>query len=111
GTDSIGRADQKRLGQDTFEYLGVHFDARHDRLDRRGLEIEQAARRGADENELAAQPVRGQLSLQHILGGYITRGVAFVEMDEDLATLVGRNFEAAYGHRLHAVAGRVDMHD
>ena len=102
GADGIFRIGQQRLGQHAFEDFGVHLDAGHRRLDRRGLDVEQADRRGADEHQSAAQPVRSQPPLQDVLGGYVTRRIVLVEMHPELAVAVGRHHQPRHRHRLHA---------
>ena len=53
--DGIVRLRQHRVAQDAFQHLGVDFDARHGGIVGRGLQIEQAGRRGADEDKPAAR--------------------------------------------------------
>ena len=48
---------EERLGQYALENLGVHLDAGHGGLDRGGLGVEEADRRGADEYQPAAHAV------------------------------------------------------
>ena len=53
--DGIVRRRQHRLGQNVFQHLRVDFDARHGGIDRRRLQIEQARRRGADQDKPAGK--------------------------------------------------------
>ncbi len=86
----------------------MHFDPGHRRLDRRRLEVEQADRRGADQDEPAAKAIRRHGALQHILGRNEAGRIVLVEMHPELTVLIGRHFEARYRHGLHA--GIVDAH-
>ena len=54
----VVRRGQRRVGQDAFQHLGVDFDPGHGRIDGRGLLIEQAGRRGADQDQPLRDPIR-----------------------------------------------------
>ena len=86
----------------------MNLDAWNRGVDRRGLQIEQPDRRGADQNEPAVQPIRRHPALQNVLGRDVTRRIVFVEVDPELPVAVGRYFEAGHGDRPDA--GVVDPH-
>jgi hypothetical protein len=67
----------------------VHLDAGHSRLDRRGLSVEEADRRSADEHQPAAHAVGVDAAVQHIRRRNETRRIVLVEMDPELPVAVG----------------------
>ena len=80
----------------------MDLDAGHRRLDRRGLDVEEAGRRGADEHESAVKTIGRRASVQHIGGRYIARRIVLIEMHPELAVAVGRHFKTGHRHRAHA---------
>ena len=64
--DGVIRLRQQRMGQGALEHLGVDFDPRHRRIDRRGLDVVQPDRRGADQHQLARDLLRRDPPLEHI---------------------------------------------
>ena len=80
----------------------MDLDAGHRRLDRRGLDVEEADRRGADEHQPAAKTVGRRAPVQHIGGRNVARRIVLVEMHPELAVAVGRQFKAGHRDRAHA---------
>ena len=83
----------------------MDLDAGHGRIERRGLDVEQPDGRGADQHQLAGDPIGGDAALDHVLGRHVAGRVVRREMDPELAVAVGRNFEP--GHRDAFDAGGV----
>jgi hypothetical protein len=52
---------------------------------------------GADQNQLAADPVGGHVVLQNVLGRYVTVWVVRRKMNPELSIAVGRHFETGDG--------------
>ena len=78
--DGIARLRQHRVAENAFQHLGVDFDARHGGIVRRRLQIEQACRRGADEDKTAGEAIRGDAAFQHVDGGDVARLIVRREM-------------------------------
>jgi hypothetical protein len=57
GERRVARRGQHRLAEHAFEQLSVDLDARHRRLGRRRLEVEEPDRGGADQDQPAAKAV------------------------------------------------------
>jgi hypothetical protein len=68
GECRVARRAQHRLAEHAFEELGVDLDARHRRLGRRRLEVEEPDRGGADQDQPAAKAVGVGPAVEHVLG-------------------------------------------
>ena len=96
------RMRQHRTREHRFENLRMDLDAGHRRIERRGLDVEQADGRCADQHELAGEPVGWNAPFEHVLGRHVARRIVRAEMDPELAGAVGRDFEAGHRDALHA---------
>ena len=92
--DRVAGGRQQRAGQRRFQHLRMHLHARHRRVHRRGLDVEQADRRGPHQHELAGDLLGRDLSFDDVLGRDVSGLVVQAEVDPDAAVLVGRQFEA-----------------
>ena len=84
----------------------MDFDAGHGRIDRRGLDVEQPDRRGADQHELAGEPLGRHAPFEHVLGGHVTAPDRAAEMDPELRRC-GRSGFRGPGTATLCDAGRV----
>ena len=73
--DAVIRLRDHRARQRAFQHLGVDLHAGHRRRHRRGLDVVEADRRGADQHKLACNPVRRDAPIQHIDGRDVDRRV------------------------------------
>ena len=58
--DAVIRLRDHRAGQRALQHLGVDFHAGHGRRNRRGLDVVETDRRGADQHQLARDPCRAR---------------------------------------------------
>ena len=91
--DAVTRLREHRAGQRALEHLGVDFNARHRRRNRRGLDVVKPHRRGSDQHQLAADLFGRDVSFEQVLRRNIDRGIAASEMDPELAVGIRRNLE------------------
>ena len=80
----------------------MDLDARHRRIDRRGLEVEQPDRRGAHEDELALEAERIGRARRAGPSPKRSASCRAGEMDPELAPAVGRDLERRAAHALDA---------
>jgi hypothetical protein len=80
----------------------MDFHAGHGALDRCGLDVVEADRRGADQHQLAGDHVGRDVLLQHIERGDVDRGIVAGIVDPELAIMVGRNLDALEAEALDA---------
>ena len=80
----------------------MDFDARHGGIDRRGLQIEQPGRRGADQHQPLGKAVGRHTSLDHVDGGDVAGRVMRGEMHPKLAVAIGRQFQPGHRHAFDA---------
>ena len=71
----------------------MDLDPGHGARHRRGLDVVEADRRGADQHQLAGDHVGRDVFLQHIDRGDIDRGIVAGIVNPELAVMVGRNLK------------------
>ncbi len=92
--ERVVRLRDDRAAQHAFDHLGVDLDARHGRGHRRGLDVVQPGRGGADQHQLAGDLARRHGVVEHVGCRDIDRGIAAGVMHPELAVLVGRDLDA-----------------
>ena len=100
--DAVDRRRDHLAGQRALEHLGVDFHAGHGARHRRGLDVVEADRRGADQHQLAGDHVGRDVLLQHVDRGNIDRGIVAGVVNPELAIMVGRNLNALDAEALDA---------
>ena len=100
--DAVDRLRDHLAGQRALQHLGMDLDAGHGARHRRGLDVVEADRRGADQHQLAGDHVGRDVLLQHVDRGDIDRGVVAGIVNPELAVMVGRNLKALDAEALDA---------
>ena len=80
----------------------MDLDPGHGARNRRGLDVVEADRRGADQHQLAGDHVGRDVLLQHIDRGDIDRGIVAGIVNPELTVMVGRNLKALDADALDA---------
>ena len=80
----------------------MNLHAGHGARHRRGLDVVEADRRGADQHQLAGDHVGRDVFLQHVDRGDVDRGIVAGIVNPELAVMVGRNLDALEAEALDA---------